>query len=60
VVRRAGVAEVKRLLLLALGLWVGRWLACLLASYAGHRLLPPGPAPKDSPRAPGHMPGPFD
>ena len=50
----------RRLALLAFGLWVARWLARELASYAGHRLLPKGPPPVDSPRAPGWMPGPFD
>jgi len=46
----------RRLLLFALGVWVGRWAAMELASYAGHRLLPPGPPPRDSPRRPWHMP----
>jgi hypothetical protein len=50
----------RRLALLALGLWVARWLALELASLAGHKLLPRGPAPVDSPRPPGWMPGPFD
>jgi hypothetical protein len=50
----------RRLALLALGLWVVRWLALELASYAGHKLLPLGPPPVDSPRPPGWMPGPFD
>jgi hypothetical protein len=31
-----------------------------LAAYAGQRLLPKGPPPKDAPRPPGWMPGPFD
>jgi hypothetical protein len=44
----------------AAALWVGRWLALELASYAGHRLLPPGPPPRESDRPPGWMPGPFD
>jgi hypothetical protein len=43
----------RRLVYLALAVWIGRWAAMELASYAGHRLLPPGPAPKDSPRTPG-------
>jgi hypothetical protein len=46
----------RRLVQVALALWLGRWLAMELASYAGHRLLPPGPPPKDSPRPPGRMP----
>jgi hypothetical protein len=46
----------RRLLYLMLGLWFGRWAAMELASYAGRRLLPPGPPPKDSPRRPGLMP----
>jgi hypothetical protein len=37
---------------LALGLWFARWAALELASYAGHRVLPPGP-PRDSVRKPG-------
>jgi hypothetical protein len=45
----------RRLAAVALAVWVGRWLAMELASYAGHRLLPPGPPPKDSPRRPGWM-----
>jgi hypothetical protein len=48
--------RMRRLAYLALAVWVGRWLAFELASYAGHRLLPPGPAPKDSARKPGWMP----
>ena len=36
-----------------LGLVFARWLALELASFAGHRLLPPGPPPVDSPRQPG-------
>jgi hypothetical protein len=51
---------VKRLALLVLGLVFARWLALELASFAGHRLLPPGPPPVDSPRQPGRMPGPLD
>lgn len=47
----------RRLVYVVLGLWFGRWLAMELASYAGHRLLPPGPPPRDSPRRPGWMPG---
>jgi hypothetical protein len=50
---------VKRLVLAGLVFWVARWLARELTSYAGQRYLPRGPAPKDSPRRPGLMPGPF-
>jgi hypothetical protein len=50
----------RRLVLLGLGLWVARWLALELASYAGHKWLPKGPPPVDSPRPPGWMPTPFD
>jgi hypothetical protein len=39
--------------------WIARWLAMELAASAGH-LLPKGPPPKDAPRPPGWMPGPFD
>jgi hypothetical protein len=46
----------RRLVYLALGLWVARWAAMELASFAGHRLLPKGPPPKNSPRPPGWMP----
>jgi hypothetical protein len=48
--------RIRRLVYLALGLWVARWAAMELASFAGHRLLPPGPPPKDSTRRPGLMP----
>jgi hypothetical protein len=48
--------RVRRLAYVALGLWFARWAAMELASYAGHRLLPKGPPPKDSPRQPGLMP----
>ena len=47
-------------LALAAAAWVARWLALELASLAGNKLLPHGPPPLDSPRAPGWMPGPFD
>jgi hypothetical protein len=50
----------RRLLALGLGALFARWLALVLASYAGHRWLPPGPPPVDSPRQPGRMPGPLD
>jgi hypothetical protein len=43
----------RRLLYLGLALWFGRWAAMELASYVGHRILPLGPPPKDSPRRPG-------
>jgi hypothetical protein len=46
----------RRLAYVLLGLWVGRWAAMELASYAGRRLLPPGPPPKDSFHRPGWMP----
>jgi len=42
--------------MLAVGLWFGRWIAMELASFAGHRLLPPGPPPRESARRPGWMP----
>jgi hypothetical protein len=49
----------RRIAALALLFWVGRWAARELTSYAGQRWLPRGPAPRDSPRRPGLMPGPF-
>jgi hypothetical protein len=45
---------------LAVAAWVIRWAAMELAAYSGRHWQRRGPAPKDSPRAPGHMPGPFD
>jgi hypothetical protein len=54
------MGRLRRLALVALALWIVRWAALHLAAYAGHRLLPPGPPPKDASRAPGWMPGPFD
>jgi hypothetical protein len=38
----------KRLLVAVVVLWVARWLALELASYAGHRLLKPKPRPRSS------------
>lgn len=46
----------RRLAYAALAVWVGRWAALELASYAGRKLLPEGPPPKDSERQPGLMP----
>jgi hypothetical protein len=46
----------RRVALLAGGLWVARWAAMELASFAGHRLLPKGPPPSASGRKPGWMP----
>jgi len=37
----------RRLIKLAIAAWILRWAALELASWAGHRLLPRGPAPKD-------------
>jgi hypothetical protein len=54
------VLTARRVVVLAAAAWVGRWLALELASLAGHKLLPPGPPPGESPRPPGWMPGPFD
>lgn len=51
---------VRRLLALAAAAWVARWAVLELAAYAGGRWLPHGPAPRDSSRQPGLMPGPFD
>ena len=50
----------RRAALLVLAALTARWLAMELAAYAGHRILPPGPPPRESVRPPGHMPGPFD
>ena len=50
----------KRLAGILLLVWAGRWALRELACVAGTKLLPRGPAPKDSPRRPGVMPGPFD
>jgi hypothetical protein len=51
---------VKRLLVGAVVAWLARWAAMELASYSGRYWQKRGPAPKDSPRQPGRMPGPFD
>ena len=50
----------RRLLVAAAVLWIVRWAAMELAAYAGRHWQPRGPAPKDSARQPGRMPGPFD
>jgi hypothetical protein len=54
------VRGVRRLILLAAVAWVGRWLLRELACRAGHKLLPPGPPPRESVRPPGWMPGTFE
>jgi hypothetical protein len=51
---------VRRLVKIAVGLWLLRWAAGELAAYAGRHWLSPGPAPRDSPVAPGWMPLPSD
>jgi hypothetical protein len=43
----------RRLLGLAVGLWFARWAVMELASFAGHRLLRPGPPPRDAVHRPG-------
>jgi hypothetical protein len=55
-----GADVVKRLLFAAAAAWILRWAAMELAAYAGRHWQPRGPAPKDSLRQPGRMPGPFD
>jgi hypothetical protein len=47
----------RRFMLLGGLIWIGRWLALEIASQVA-RKRPRGPAPKDSPRPPGWMPGP--
>jgi hypothetical protein len=51
---------VRRLAALAVAYWLVRWAALELAAYAGRHWQARGPAPKDSPRQPGRMPGPLD
>ncbi len=51
---------VSRLLKVSIAVWLLRWAAGELASYAGRHWRKPGPAPIDSPRAPGRGPGRFD
>jgi hypothetical protein len=46
---------VRRALLVALALWIGRWAALELAGRLQQRL-PPGPPPRDSPVQPGRRP----
>jgi hypothetical protein len=50
----------KRIVLAAAALWVGRWALRELASLAGRFWLPPSPPANTSPRQPGRLPGPFD
>src|ERR671929_167108 len=40
----------------AMAVWLGRWAAMEVASYLGHRVLPPGPPPNEGLRRPGWMP----
>jgi hypothetical protein len=46
----------RRVAILAATFWAARWAAMEVASFAGHRLLPKGPAPSLSRRKPGLMP----
>ena len=50
----------KRLLAAAAALWVAYWAAKEVVAYAGRHWRDYGPPPKNSPRPPGWMPGPFD
>ena len=50
----------KRLTLLVLALWVGRWAARAAAALAGSRWLEHRPNNLDHARRPGWMPGPFE
>jgi hypothetical protein len=50
----------RRLVWAAAAAWILRWAALETAAYAGRKLSPYGVAPRESPRAPGWMPGPFD
>jgi hypothetical protein len=47
---------VKRLVKIALALWLLRWAAAEFAAYAGRHWRRPGLAPRDSPVPPGWMP----
>jgi hypothetical protein len=49
---------VKRVVRVALALWLLRWAAGEFAAYAGRHWQRPGPSPRDSPVAPGWMPAP--
>ncbi len=49
----------RRLLLLALGLWIGRWALRQLAARLGP-YVPRAPDPIVFARQPGRLPGPFD
>ncbi|NUR78165.1 MAG: hypothetical protein HOQ28_17995 [Thermoleophilia bacterium] len=48
----------RRVLRLAVLLWIGRWLAGELAAYLGRHPRRPGPDPRESPHPPGWMAGP--
>jgi hypothetical protein len=45
---------------LVVGVWLLRWAAEELVSYSGRHWQRPGPAPRDSTRRPGWMPGPSE
>jgi hypothetical protein len=49
---------VRRLVKLAVALWLLRWAAGELAAYAGRHWQQHGPPPRESPRRPGWMPDP--
>ena len=50
----------KRLALLLLAVWVGRWALREAAMLVARFWLPPSPPAVDSPRQPGRLPGPFE
>ena len=52
--RRADLVKV------VLGVWLLRWIARELAAYSGRHWQHPGPAPLDSARRPGWLPGPSE
>jgi hypothetical protein len=50
----------KRIALLLLALWIGRWALREAAMLVARFRLPPSPPAIHSPRQPGRLPGPFD
>jgi hypothetical protein len=51
---------IRRLLVLGVLAWVGRWAVLELAAWLAGRPGRPPPPPADPGRPPGYMPGPFD
>lgn len=54
------MVRLAHLVKLGVAVWILRWAAEELVAYSGRHWQAPGPPPRDSPRAPGWLPGPSE